>query len=174
MHYGRMRRTGTYGLAPKPKRPASLRHSGGYVIERTSGHPMEAPGFPGYAYQHRRVFFDANGPGPFACHVCGKAVSYDSMDVDHLNDDPQDNRPENLAPACPPCNRGRGAAKLAASVLAKQGITHEGQTLTLNQWAAAKGISRQSLVHRLRNGWPLARALTEPRGRFGPKKKAGP
>jgi hypothetical protein len=47
-------------------------------------------------------------------------------------------------------------------------VTFNGETLTLNEWAARLGISGVSLKWRLNNGWSLDMALTEPRGISGP------
>lgn len=44
-------------------------------------------------------------------------------------------------------------------------ITFQGETLTLTQWAERFGMSRQGLSDRLSRGWPVERALTEPRHR---------
>jgi len=39
-------------------------------------------------------------------------------------------------------------------------LTHDGQTLTVPQWAKLLGISNGTLFHRLKNGMPLDKALT--------------
>src|ERR1019366_3456147 len=41
-------------------------------------------------------------------------------------------------------------------------ITHDGRKLLLCEWAAETGISRETISDRLRHGWSIARALTEP------------
>src|SRR3712207_9283757 len=46
-------------------------------------------------------------------------------------------------------------------------LEHGGERLTLTQWARKLGIELCSLKRRLKR-WPLERALTEPRGKFGP------
>lgn len=42
-------------------------------------------------------------------------------------------------------------------------VTFNGETLCLAEWAERIGISFGGLCGRLRRGWPLERALTEPR-----------
>jgi len=37
------------------------------------------------------------------------------------------------------------------------------QSLTLSQWARSFGLARETLAHRLKKGWSLERALTEPK-----------
>lgn len=50
-------------------------------------------------------------------------------------------------------------------------LTHDGQTLTLTEWAEIKGINRTTLEGRLIRGWPVDRALTEPvQVQFSPRK----
>lgn len=41
-------------------------------------------------------------------------------------------------------------------------ITYNGQTLTLSEWARTKGLKRATLFIRLKQGWTVERALTEP------------
>lgn len=41
-------------------------------------------------------------------------------------------------------------------------ITHDGETLTLSQWADRAGIRLQTLHFRLKLGWTVERALTTP------------
>jgi hypothetical protein len=41
-------------------------------------------------------------------------------------------------------------------------ITHDGQTLTVSQWAAAVGLKAATIYTRLHNGWSPAAAITTP------------
>jgi len=59
--------------------------------------------------EHRKVMYDMLGPGPQTCFWCGVTLEWPEAVVDHLNEDKQDNRPENLVVACNNCNRARGA-----------------------------------------------------------------
>lgn len=43
-------------------------------------------------------------------------------------------------------------------------ITFEGQTFNITEWAARLGLNFNTLSMRLHLGWPLERALTQPRG----------
>lgn len=168
-HYYRLRRTGTLDLRPpKPAEPVLL-HPQGYRRLLAPHHPLAVRRGSRYEYEHRAVFYDAHGEGPFACHVCGKQVGWQSMHVDHLNDQPDDNRVENLAPACPTCNQWRGRHKMVATLKDRRGtwIEHDGQRRTLGEWAEHLGIARSALRFRLAR-WPLAEALTKSRGTSGP------
>jgi hypothetical protein len=46
-------------------------------------------------------------------------------------------------------------------------LTHAGKTMNATQWAAELGISANTLRSRLRIGWSVERALTEPLGAQG-------
>ena len=43
-------------------------------------------------------------------------------------------------------------------------ITHDGLTLGVRQWEKRLGLSGGALWHRIKNGWPIATALSAPRG----------
>lgn len=167
-HYYRLRRNGTMAL--KERRPSpKLRHSQGYVLVYVPGHAMATKGHS-HAYQHRVVFYDAHGGGPFDCHVCGKSGTLDDMHVDHLNEVKDDNRLDNLKPACPLCNQWRGKTR---EQVARRGshvvwLEYNGERLPISEWARRIGIARHSISWRLSNGWTLAEALTKPRGVTGP------
>lgn len=78
-----------------------------------------APGHPvatsrGLTLLHRKVLYDAIGPGPHPCHWCGTPVAWKrgreaikALVVDHLNHDKDDNDPGNLVPSCNACNGHR-------------------------------------------------------------------
>lgn len=170
-HYYRLRRRGTMALAgASPLR----QHSDGYLLVYAPDHPLCTRGQK-HVYEHRKVFYDAHGQGPFECHVCGSPQGWATMHVDHLNDDPSDNRVENLSPACPTCNQWRGRPKLDAVLRQRaRKIEFAGERLTVPEWASRLGISAVSLNWRLSSGWALARALTEPRGKAGPRSNRAP
>jgi hypothetical protein len=108
MHYGRQRAHGAFEL-PARDRPEFYVDRAGYHRVSAPGHPLACRG--GTAMRHRVVYYDANGAGPFPCHWCGKVVAWAELHIDHLNDTPSDNRLENLAASCPPCNMNRGRHK---------------------------------------------------------------
>lgn len=81
MHYYRMRRTGSFDAHAKA--PPWLSH--GYVVERAPHHPLADR--TGVVRQHRRVFYDAFGAGPFLCHHCGGGpIAWNELHIDHLDD----------------------------------------------------------------------------------------
>lgn len=41
-------------------------------------------------------------------------------------------------------------------------LTHDGRTQSLSDWAREMGMDRRTIGYRLKNGWPVAKALTQP------------
>lgn len=168
MHYGRLRRNGTLErIVPTPV----IGHSEGYRRVYARDHPLRAGKVGNYEYEHRVVFYREHGEGPFECHHCKAIVTWDDLHVDHLDDVTDNNDPSNLVASCPLCNQWRGRAKLRRTMKERHSefITWNGATKTLSEWASDIGISRTSLKSRITSNWPLDRALTEPRGKSGPK-----
>lgn len=168
-HYMRRRRNGTYDRRARAK---EMPHSHGYVLEWAKGHPLDGRvDTMTRVYQHRRVFHDHHGEGPFECHWCSTPVTWDDMHVDHLNAVKHDNRPDNLVASCPACNKARGVEKMTRThrERSKAKIEWRGEALTVGEWAKRIGISPQSLKWRIDNGWPMDKAMTQGRGPSGPK-----
>lgn len=168
-HYVRQYRNGTTEYVGGAK-PGNLRHSGGYLLKPAVGHPRALGGYR--AYQHRVVFTDKHGEGPFSCHWCHIPVTWDDMHVDHVDSDPTNNAIDNLVASCAHCNQRRGHEKIRMTMRERYGITINGRTHTLNEWAAQVGISRSSICLRLKAGWEPERAVMQPRGKFGPRARA--
>lgn len=164
-HYMKLRRHGDINYRYSP--PEVSVHSGGYLLQAAKGHKLALGGYR--AYQHRLVFHQKHGDGPFDCHWCGKLITWQDMHVDHLNDVVNDNRPENLVAACPACNMHRNEMNHRALWRRKFGLTVDGQTKTISEWASDIGISPVSLKARIASGWDLRRAVTQPRGKTGPQ-----
>ena len=174
MHYMRHRRNGHLGL--KQVSDLSM-HSHGYLMVYAPMHPLATRQGRCREYQHRVVYFNQYGEGPFLCHWCAKVVTWSDMHVDHVNDIKSDNRIENLVASCPRCNTWRNKDKNLDSLRKSIGrhVTHDGETKTISEWARRIGISRSALIFRLKRGWPLDVALNKSRGIFGPAgHRAGP
>lgn len=167
-HYGRIRRNGTTDRqAPSQK----INHSHGYVLRYVPGHPLLFGSTRSYEYEHRVVYYDVYGEGPFSCRWCNNRLTWDTMHIDHLNDFKKDNRIENLVASCPVCNQKRGRAKMKKTMKEKHGtwLEIQGQRMHISDWAKRLGIRRTTLVERIRSGWSLERALTEAKNNTGPK-----
>lgn len=168
MHYGRLRTNGT--LERKVVVPF-IEDDRGYILVHAPGHPATPRGRC-RTYEHRKVFYDAHGPGPHACTWCGKRVEWDDLHVDHFDNDKAHNDISNLLASCGPCNQERGDPGRLKSIAANSPtLIVNGETKTISQWARQLGIKSNSLRLRLANGWPPERAVTEPRGRTGPNQE---
>lgn len=121
MHYHRQYR---HGSTNKVATEAGITVSLGrrYRTRYKPGHPLASK--HGVVYEHRLVLFDTIGYGPHACHWCEAEVDWlpkgdpRCLQVDHLNNDGGDNRPENLAPSCMSCNSGRAIQRRADALRA--------------------------------------------------------
>lgn len=85
---------------------------------------------------HRLVLYAKIGPGEHPCHWCGRTVSWDvgarsleprMLVPDHLDGVKTNNDPDNLVPACTPCNvmRGRSDRVLDHEVYVMDGTTRQ-------------------------------------------------
>jgi hypothetical protein len=95
----------------EPARGFSYR--GGYkILTGQQSHPLTQG--RGSLAEHRKVLYDAIGPGPHPCHWgCGRILDWNGRSgliPDHINGNRIDNRLENLVPSCPRCNTNRAWA----------------------------------------------------------------
>lgn len=163
-HYMRIRRGGT---TEKRKVAADrLVTTHGYIIAYRPDHPLAYS--DGRVFEHRAVYYDAHGPGPFCCHWCGTSVTWETLHIDHLNDQKTDNRLSNLAATCADCNMRRGLPKMRKT-MRENGVRLRlgDDERCISEWARHLGISRTALVWRLRN-WSVKKALTATKGNTGP------
>lgn len=110
MHYHRQYRHGSTSMVAT-RSGVSVSNGRKYKTKHAPRHPLASK--HGIVYVHRMVLFDAIGYGPHACHWCGTEVDWKpkgtpgELQPDHLNNQGDDNRLENLAPSCRSCNAGR-------------------------------------------------------------------
>ena len=170
-HYYRIRRNGSIELKEKTGR---FYNDKGYIRLYAPAHPLTIRHTGTSEYEHRIVYYNVHGAGPFKCNWCGKEVTWDDMHVDHLNDKHDDNSPGNLVSSCPVCNQKRGKHKANETMRNVYGrwIEYNGQRKMMSEWAKEIGITRASLIWRIKSGWTIERALTETRGKYGPRSQA--
>lgn len=169
-HYARLRRNGTTERINKAR--GRYYSTNGYTRIHVPDHPLLQKHGPSgsYEYEHRVIYYNANGEGPFECYWCGNQLRWETMHIDHLNNDKQDNRLENLKPSCPRCNQKRGVNKMKTAMRNKgRQLQFNGRKMCMSEWAREIGITPASLRARLNSGWLLERALVEPRGKTGPR-----
>ena len=164
--YMRLLRKGTTDYKQLPYR---IRQSAGYIWVREPSHPLATSG--GLVYEHRFVFYNKHGKGPFKCHWCGKKVDWSMLHIDHLDDDNTNNNISNLVASCPQCNQGRGNWKMIQKRRdLGRNITYKGKTKPVSILAKERGMSVQAFKRRLKL-WPLERVMEEPKGKTGPNAK---
>lgn len=164
-HNARLRRRGSLHQAAMAE---VIQHSHGYALILAKGHPMARGS---RAYEHRVVFYDHNPDGPGHCHWCDLILDWSTAQVDHLNGVRDDNRIDNLVASCGPCNRDR--AKPAAARASRRRASKlmvNGRWVTIVDAAEKLGIAPGSIKARLASGWSIERALTEGRGKTGPRR----
>ncbi|EIU2223833.1 HNH endonuclease [Leclercia adecarboxylata] len=169
-HYMRVRRHGSTDKLSTLK-PGNLTHSGGYVLVNAPTHPLSRNS--NRAYEHRVVYHQHHGDGPFSCHWCGIMVTWDDMHVDHLDDCKTNNAESNLVASCALCNQKRGSEKMKATHRNKshRRYTAHGKTMCLSEWAEYLGISRNSIEYRLKAGWDINKVFSPRIGNSGPPSK---
>lgn len=165
MHYHRFYRFGTYELTAKPAKQRYIT-SNGYIKVHKPGHPLSDS--TRYVFEHRFIYHEKYGEGPFNCYWCEKIVTWDMLNIDHLDEDTQNNNLDNIKATCPGCNTSRGIEKKLDNWREKHGIEFNGVIKTKAEWARSIGITPEALCTRLQL-WSLEEALTRPKGNSGPK-----
>jgi hypothetical protein len=178
MHYYRQRRAlirERLGLPPvrQPHEIPPRIDVHGYRWIYVRGHPLVSFYGKNQILEHRVVLYDAKGYGPFRCHWCGAALEWETMDIDHIDENKLNNKLENLAPSCPICNRKRGLPKqIEGQRRTAPQYTYDGLTLCAAEWAERIGITPQAFSWRLKNEWVQERLFRAPRGNTGPRRHA--
>lgn len=108
-HTARVYRTGT---VDDPVYGRLYLNSSGYLCE-TWNHDHPVSSKRGFVYLHRKVLYNAIGPGPHRCHWCHAEVEWKGtgqrkLVVDHVDAIKTNNAIENLVPSCHRCNSTRG------------------------------------------------------------------
>ena len=83
-----------------------ISNDGHKYLTGMQGHPLAIG--RGIVAEHRYVLYEEIGPGPHPCYWCGTPRDWGGqtgINVDHLDDDPLNNDPDNLVPSCCGCNR---------------------------------------------------------------------
>ena len=99
--------------------------------------------------------------GPTHCAKCGRVVTEDEI-MKHIEDSLADETTaENMKASVP------ATPQFAPRIPGRRGPPeklheHAGEKLTLSEWSARSGISKDTLRIRLGYGWTMTRALAEP------------
>ncbi len=154
-HYFRKMRYGTYELtatAPKYR----VGHSGGYLQVLEPDHVLASE--RGYVYEHRFVYYEQVSKTISECALCRKAIDWDSVHIDHIDENRKNNSPKNLRALCNACNvwRNRDHTKIG------QQFTYLGKTQNAGAWAKEDFIkvNRNTITRRRRKGMTDKECLT--------------
>lgn len=165
-----------WGRGAKASMPDRVIEAHGYVRLYCPSHPLTVRRIKSGSreYEHRVVFYDAYGEGPFTCPGCRRQIGWHNMHIDHINGVRHDNRVENLEATCNVCNGKRATANIRRSSRERcRTVTFDGRTMSVAEWSEVTGIMRETIDRRLRRGEPLAMALNPaPRAKGRPKRAA--
>jgi hypothetical protein len=126
-HYFRQRRNGTFNNKPTKDRYLS---SNGYYTVKRLGHPLSDS--LGRVREHRYVYFEKNSKNPTLCEICEKDICWDTLHIDHTDNDKQNNSPENLRALCRSCNVNRDRPLTSGC---KHVFTIDGLSMSAHAWA---------------------------------------
>ena len=134
----------------------------GYQRLYEPSHPLADT--QGYVSEHRKVVFDRIGYSLHSCELCGKPETWETVHIDHKDNNPQNNSPDNLRPLCRVCNTFRDYPD-RHTMKGNHAIEFNGVTLTANEWSRAGGgyLSHNAIVRRLKSGMTAEQALMTPK-----------
>lgn len=146
MHYTRKRRTGSYELK---KRKDRYIDSQGYIQTFNKDHPLAD--IRGMVREHRVVYYDNVDSNPTNCEMCGKEISWDTLHIDHKDNNRANNDQSNLRALCRACNVYRDRDLNAGC---KYIFTINGESMPAVFWAMRDDVcvSESTIVKRKKMG----------------------
>ena len=130
-HYFRVMRNGTTDIVKKAR--PRIEDVRGYQFLHAPNHPLTLKS-QSYIAEHRVVLYEAIGPGPMNCELCGKPLTWATCCVDHIDENRRNNERSNLRPTCNPCN-GRRGMRPPHEWNRTTALTFEGVTKTPYEWS---------------------------------------
>lgn len=163
MHYHRIRKHGDTELHRKQAR-SRYECDRGYQYIYAPNHPLTPEG-QFYLAEHRKVLYEAIGPGTMSCEICGASLTWRTCQADHIDENPRNNKRENLRPLCRRCNVWRSMPPAAQRIKGALALTFQGETKTANEWARDPRVcvSRGTIKRRKQAG------MTDEAALFGEK-----
>lgn len=150
-HYFRMRRYGTTDTTRVGHRKDRIVTPNGYVRVSDDTHPLAADG---YVFEHRKVAYDARQGVAESCELCGKAVTWRTCHVDHIDEDRQNNNESNLRVCCNACNTQRNPKSPRYEHRGCMAVSYNGETKTPTEWERDPRVkvTRATIRRRKKNG----------------------
>lgn len=164
MHYFRMMRYGTYELTKVGKGKERTSNAKGYQMLKLPNHPLAMAN--GSVYEHRKVIYDRYGDALPPCEKCGKAVTWKTAHIDHIDEVVDNNDESNLRVLCRACNVMRSRVHIPEHTKkGRSSITLNGVTKTASEWSRDPrvNIAANTILFRLRNGMSPEEALFTPK-----------
>lgn len=147
MHYFRRMRNGDFVLK-RDKKLAELGYTRKYRYTMPGIRPYQhiyeptcpLAGKSGYVSEHRFIVYQDFGETLPPCELCGKELTWETCHIDHIDNDPTNNRRENLRPLCRVCNTTRDYPEYCTFDRCTA-ITINGRTMTATEWGREPGVS---------------------------------
>lgn len=173
-HYFRMMRYGTYDLTKAGKGKVFTKNAKGYVMVKSPSHPLVMAN--GYIYEHRKVIYEKYGEYLPPCELCGKAVDWHSVHIDHKDEVVSNNDENNLRVLCNACNVMRSRIHIPSHTRRKNhAVTYNGVTKTPAEWSRDQrvNIAGRTIIYRLNKGMIVEQALFGEKATHKSKKANG-
>jgi 5-methylcytosine-specific restriction endonuclease McrA len=169
-HYFRQYRNGTINLTRKAAKPRITMPGRGYQLVHDPKHPLAHKN--GYVFEHRKIVFDLIGFSLCKCEICGAPESWETVHIDHIDNNPKNNAPENLRPLCRACNTRRDYPEAHTSK-ANHAVCIGQVTLTAAEWGRLTGgfLSGSAIARRISSGMSHEAALMTEKSTHGKGQK---
>ena len=118
----------------------------------------------GYVYEHRFLMYEIYKESLPDCILCGRSLNWDNAYIDHIDNDPTNNKIENIRPLCNGCNTFR-AKRIYHTHKRRHSITCKGISMTPAEWSRQPNvnISGNTILFRLAKGMTEEEAIYSPR-----------
>lgn len=151
-HYFRLRRTGTVAKREQ-SRAKKITTPNGYVRVWDKDHPLACQ--RGYVFEHRHAMWSVVGASVGNCQLCGKAESWETCHIDHIDNDRKNNNISNLRVLCRGCNVKRGFTVYSYKNRGEVGLIEiDGVIDTPAGWSRRNdvNVTGATIVRRIKSG----------------------
>lgn len=161
-HYFREMRNGTTERLSRKRKDKCL-DGQGYVMLYKPNHPLATKN--GLIREHRYVAYEKYKREEIKCEICNKSLTWESLHVDHIDENKENNNASNLRILCRACNVMRASVKKHKYLhKSYHAITCNGITRTAAEWARTLGVSvcSNTIIRRIKSGWSVTDAIWTP------------